>query len=358
MEYINAIPLAAAPGFGEVLGLGDGLWAWYGMDFKTATELLLEASGKDLSPESIDEAGVAVKAALSLLLAQRRPSVYLISHRKDLEELTNAYCRILAKKGVFSPAIGDAAIKSRLNFQEKGTLLYPMELSSKKAVNFIRSNLLTSLGIQRFYDLDRLDLEVKSVIDADLQKTITQALYRLKDPLFIEQEGLIGKHLLDKGDPSKVIYSFSLYETTPAGNMLRVQTNNYDGAFNIDEQMKLDMGSSAKLRVLVHYLDILTKLHEQHLHTPHEALKRLVADVSADPLTRWAADYFSTGRNRDLSALLEAGMNRMYSANPGERFFTGGGLHTFTNFNPEDNVRVMSVREAFRRIRQPLSSSG
>ena len=42
-------------------------------------------------------------------------------------------------------------------------------------------------------------------------------------------------------------------------------------------------------------------------------------------------------------------MNRTYSAGTGERFFTGGGLHTFANFSKDDNHRVMSVREAFRR---------
>ncbi|MCP5110013.1 MAG: hypothetical protein GY953_04185, partial [bacterium] len=38
-----------------------------------------------------------------------------------------------------------------------------------------------------------------------------------------------------------------------------------------------------------------------------------------------------------------------YSASPAERFFTGGGLHTFANFDGDDNSRVISVREALRR---------
>jgi membrane peptidoglycan carboxypeptidase len=46
--------------------------------------------------------------------------------------------------------------------------------------------------------------------------------------------------------------------------------------------------------------------------------------------------------------MLEAAMDRTYSASPGEAFFTGGGLHTFENFNREDNGKVMSVRVAFR----------
>ena len=33
VDYLNSLPLAAAPGHGEVLGLRDGLEAWYGADF-------------------------------------------------------------------------------------------------------------------------------------------------------------------------------------------------------------------------------------------------------------------------------------------------------------------------------------
>ncbi|MEW5888360.1 MAG: hypothetical protein AB1768_04820 [Pseudomonadota bacterium] len=42
-------------------------------------------------------------------------------------------------------------------------------------------------------------------------------------------------------------------------------------------------------------------------------------------------------------------MERRYSARPYEGFFTGGGLHHFQNFEPEDNGRVLTVREALRR---------
>jgi membrane peptidoglycan carboxypeptidase len=47
--------------------------------------------------------------------------------------------------------------------------------------------------------------------------------------------------------------------------------------------------------------------------------------------------------------MLEAAMIRTYSANPGERFFTGGGEHQFANFDSKDNGRLLTVREAFQR---------
>src|SRR5450759_3573468 len=39
-DYLNSVPLAAAPGYGEINGLGDGLWAWYGVHFANINRLL------------------------------------------------------------------------------------------------------------------------------------------------------------------------------------------------------------------------------------------------------------------------------------------------------------------------------
>lgn len=348
-DYINSIPLAAAPGFGEVLGLGDGLWAWYGMDFNAVVRALENCGKKALSPAQTDEAGKAIKAALSLFIAQRRPSVYLLNNREDLENLTNTYLRLLMKNQLISDSISDAAINSRLTFQKKSPFLYPFETAQRKAASFIRSHLMSMLEVKRLYDLDHLDLKVQSSVDMNLQRKATQILFQLKDPRVIQNAGLYGPHLLGKGDPAKITYSFSLYEHTANENLLRVQANNYDGSFNIDEQMKLDMGSSAKLRVLIHYLDLITKLHERYSRSTRVNLASASADPALDPLSRWAADYLSAAHGKELTDMLNAAMDRRYSASPAERFFTGGGMHTFANFKKEDNGRIMTVREAFRR---------
>jgi membrane peptidoglycan carboxypeptidase len=47
--------------------------------------------------------------------------------------------------------------------------------------------------------------------------------------------------------------------------------------------------------------------------------------------------------------MLEAALERTYSASPGEAFFTGGGVHRFENFEPEDDRRTLTVREALTR---------
>ena len=50
-----------------------------------------------------------------------------------------------------------------------------------------------------------------------------------------------------------------------------------------------------------------------------------------------------------LPAMLAAAMQRQYSGNPGEGFFTGGGLHHFGNFSKLDDSRIMTVQQALRQ---------
>src|SRR5690606_16667688 len=106
-------------------------------------------------------------------------------------------------------------------------------------------------------------------------------------------------------------------------------------------------GSTAKLRTLITYLEIVAELHASLAGTPPAELKA-IAGRAADPLTEWAAGYLAASPDPSLAATLDAAMRRSYSASPWERFFTGGGQHQFANFNPEHNGRTMSVAEAFR----------
>src|SRR6185295_9692640 len=51
--------------------------------------------------------------------------------------------------------------------------------------------------------------------------------------------------------------------------------------------------------------------------------------------------------NSKLESMLQAAMDRRYSANPGETFFTGGGEHHFVNFEKKEDGEVMDLHEAF-----------
>ena len=108
------------------------------------------------------------------------------------------------------------------------------------------------------------------------------------------------------------------------------------------------MGSTAKLRTLVTYLEIVTDLHRDYAsRAPHELAA--VRTHSHDQITAWVLRYLAAHPQVSLTQMLEAALDRPYSASPAETFWTGGAPHTFANFDPDDNGRVMTVREASRR---------
>ncbi|MBM3321257.1 MAG: glycosyl transferase family 51, partial [Candidatus Eisenbacteria bacterium] len=159
--------------------------------------------------------------------------------------------------------------------------------------------------------------------------------------------GLDAFRLLDQGDPSRIIYSVTIYEKGEGENLLRVQADNLNQPLNINEGTQLELGSSAKLRTLATYLEVVAELRERLTSPPGDSLRAKAIEKN-DPLTRWAARYLASDSDTSLEAMLDAALERRYSASPGEGFFTGGGLHHFSNFNPEDDDKVYSVRDAFR----------
>jgi membrane peptidoglycan carboxypeptidase len=345
VDYLNTVPLSAKPGYGEVNGIGDGMWVWYGRDFREVNRLL---AGKMDQPGS----ALAFKEALSLLIAQRRPSYYLGDGDADLEALANSHLRVLAQAGIITPELRDAALGERLHpAAGNGLAAAPaMSFVERKASNSVRNHLANLLGDNRMYNLDRLDLNVVSTLDAQAQRAVTQVLRDLRDPEMAAKAGLTGKGMLGNGDPANVVYSFTLLEKGENANYLRLQTDNFDQPLDINEGAKLDLGSTAKLRTLVTYLDIIDQLHTRYEGMSPEALRK-VAPAPSDRLTQWAIAYFleHPKDKRDLNSMLLEAMERKYSGNPGEGFFTGGGLHTFGNFSKEDNSRILTVREALRR---------
>jgi hypothetical protein len=197
------------------------------------------------------------------------------------------------------------------------------------------------------HELDRLDLTVESSLEPSVQLDITKILRRLDTAQAIRKAGLRGPRLLGNSDPGQVAYSFSLYERGPGVNWLRVQSDSLNRPFNLAEGMKLDLGSTAKLRTLVNYLQIVAELHRAHAAQSPQDLQN-VSIAPSDHISRWATDYLTAEPSVSLADLLEAAMERRYSASPAEKFFTGGGLHTFSNFSARENKKVLTVREAFR----------
>ncbi|MCK0509892.1 transglycosylase domain-containing protein [Aromatoleum buckelii] len=343
LHYLNTVPLSAAPLYGEVHGLGDGLWVWFGADFAHTNGLLAAAEAEGAL---LDEQGLALRQVLALMIAHRRPSHYLGLGRDDLARLTDAHLRILAEARVIGPGLRDAALAARLAFRDPHRARARAPVEADKGATLIRTRLAGMLDVS-LYDLDRIDLKASATLDQKLQQEVSAYLERLRDVDFARQTGLIGERLLTASQVPTVNYSFTLFERTPDGNRVRVQTDTTDQPLDINEGSKLELGSTAKLRVLATYLELVAELHQRYANQPVQVLRETTVDRH-DRLTRWALDYLLETKNRDLPTMLHAALERRYSASPGESFFTGGGLHTFNNFRPEDNGRTVTLREALQ----------
>ncbi len=342
-DYLNSVPLSAVPGHGEVHGMAEGLRVWYGADFNQVNQAL---SSTAQDPASLATRGLALRQVLSLMIAQRRPSHYLNKGRDELAHLTDSHLRLLAQNAVIPSNLLAAALASHVTYRDWQQQPTIQPVDTNKAINVARSRLASLLN-RPLYDLDRLDLSATSTLQGELQQQATDYLKRLADPAFAAQMGLLGPRLLTPQSTPQVRYSFTLFELTPDGARVRVQTDNTDQPFDINDGSKLELGSTAKLRVLTTYLQIITELHDLYgAKTPAELKKVDVPDQ--DLLSRWALDYLAQNPDRDLSKMLDAALNRTYSASPGEAFFTGGGLHRFHNFRNEDNGRNPTLRDALR----------
>src|SRR6267378_1998638 len=252
--YLDSTPLGSRPGHGEVIGFGDGMLTWFGVDFAEVNRLL--------SLRAASDAGAArqaqvYKEALSLLIAQRRPSYYLNAGRTDLEQLADIYLRALAAAGVIDPALRDAALKVRLGFAPRPPAPTTGSFVRRKAVDAVRTELMIALGLPEVYRLDRLDLSADVSFDAAAQNRVAAILERLKDPREVKALGLVGDQLLGDADPAKVAWSVVLYERGSDRNLVRIRADSLNQPFAINSGAKLILGSTAKLRTLATYLGIV-----------------------------------------------------------------------------------------------------
>ncbi|BCX66371.1 penicillin-binding protein [Pseudomonas izuensis] len=342
-DYLNSVPLSAVPGHGEVHGMAEGLRVWYGADFAKANEILA-SDAKD--PQSLAEKGLALREMLSLMIAQRRPSHYLTKGRDELADLTDSHIRLLAQNNVIDAPFAAAALASKVTYRDWATQPTIQPIETNKGISVARSRLAGLLN-RPLYDLDRLDLSATSTLQGDLQTQATAYLKRLADPEYAKEIGLMGERLLTPTSTTQVRYSFTLFELTPDGSRVRVQTDSTDQPFDINEGSKLELGSTAKMRVLTTYLQIISELHDKYAGMTVPELKK-VEVPEQDHLSRWVVDYLIQNKDRSLSPMLSAALDRKYSASPGEAFFTGGGLHVFHNFRKEDNGRMPTLRDAIR----------
>lgn len=341
VEYLNMVPLAAAPGYGEVFGLGNGLHAWFGLSFDAVCRALRT---DELGPEAVH----AFKHVVTLLAALPAPSSFLIRDRKALEQRADAYVRLMAARGVLDEGFAAAVQREKVNFIPRAPEPPVPDFVQRKAATAVRTRLAQLLGVSSFYELDLLRLEVDSTIDAQLQEAVVGFFRELAKPEFVAAQGLRGENLLRGVDASSVLYSLLIFERGDGKNLLRVQADNLDQPFDVNRGVKLELGSTAKLRTLAHYLEVIAELHGELVGLEVPDLRE-TARTARDPLTKWAAETLAASGKLEIGALLTRAMERRYSASPGETFFTGSGQHHFSNFDGKDDGRILTAREAFTR---------
>lgn len=338
--YLDSTPLGSRPGYGEIIGVGDGLRVWYGTDFAAANRILANPDSGD-----VGRTAEIYKQALSLMLAERRPAYYLTAKHDALLALTNSYLRRLAVQKVISRRLYEAAMQAPLPFRAQAPAPAPVSYVGRKGADTIRTELLRIVGAGSLYDLDHVDLGATSTIDTAAQWRVTDFLAQLRDPDRVKALGLEGKELLGGGNPALVNYSVVLYEHTGGHNLVRVHADSMDQPFDLNSRAKLQLGSTAKLRTLINYLEIVSRLHDRFAGLPPRNLHALLTRAR-DPLSQWALGYLAGTKERRLQPMLDAAMQRHYSAGEGG-FFTGGGFHAFHNFANWENSGNPTVEAAF-----------
>lgn len=341
VDYLNTLPLAAVPRHGEIYGLGKALYAWFGMELDDVTGAL--------ASENNDAGKIfAYKHTLALLLATRAPTSLLTKNHATLEHKSDQYARLLAKAGVIDEALADALLRQPLVFSATAPPLPPPLHTREKAAASVRNRLVTQLGVSDLYVLDRLHLDVETTIDAALQNTTMELLRALSDVNFVRGNGLDQKQMLEGADPRNVVYSFLLVERGPQGNQVRVQADTTNKPLDFNQGIKLELGSTAKLRTLIHYLEVIAQLHRELSSLDAASLGERLSQAR-DPMTEWAAKTLVAQPAVELDNFLQQALERRYSASPYENFFTGGGVHVFNNFDNSDNGKIVTLREGFQR---------
>ena len=340
--YLNATPLASLPGYGEIIGLPEALWIWFGTDHEEAGRVLRETPR---TAAQLARQGEIYRQVLGLLLSGRRPSYYLLGNREALAVLTDRYIRALYNAGLITPALRDVALDAELRFRSEPPPIAAVSYVQNKATEEVHNRLVGLLKLPDLYALDRLDLSAKTSVDTAAQTRVASVMQRLADPNFLRASGMIGKNLLGDGDPSKVTWSFVLYERGEDRNYVRIHADSLNKPFDINSGAKLQLGSTAKLRTLVTYLEIIADLHWRLSPIPTRELSQLASSAD-DPLSRWAASYLARASDRGLQPMLDAVLQRRYSASP-ETFFTGGGNQSFGNFESWEDYDNPTVETAF-----------
>ena len=141
-HYLNSTPLGSWPGYGEVIGVPEALWIWYGTDPAEAEGVLTTPA---VTKAELARKGEVYRQVLSLLLAGRRPAYYLNRDGTALAALSESYLRLLAAAGVIDPELRDSALAAKLHFRKELPPAAAAWFVGNKATDRIRNELVSRL---------------------------------------------------------------------------------------------------------------------------------------------------------------------------------------------------------------------
>jgi len=151
---------------------------------------------------------------------------------------------------------------------------------------------------------------------------------------------------IEGDDPRKLMLSFTLFERGAACQSLaRADRQLSTSHLTSTKARASDLGFNRQLRTLITYLELVSALARTLGHAERQGGLAAIGWTSAIRSGAGARVSESNPRQRASRACSTRQCLRTYSASPYEAF-SRRGLHHFENFEPEEHVRVLSVREA------------
>lgn len=338
-QYINSIPMSAQRNWGSVHGLGDSIYAYYGQDFNDINDALK-------NPKDDVKTAWALRIVASIFVSQRSPS-RLLRNAKLLDPKVNYYLKQMHMEGYISKKLLALALERSSTTLKRAPHSIPLSRQAKVS-DSVRYEVGKMLGLNNLSALDQWDVRAQSTLDMTAQKEIQEVLsQKMYDPEFLKKEGFMGTRLIEKSDPKGIIYSFTLHEKLKGRNVMRVQVDTSDKRLNINESSRLDLGSTAKLRTLITYLQIMSDLYTKISPMSRQEMLDIKLN-QGDSLTHWARGHLFMKRSKTRLDFLKDAMDRKYSASPYYAFLTSGGMHRFHNFSDDYDSRRMDLWSATR----------
>ena len=177
VDYLNTLPLAAAPGYGELNGLGDGLYAWFGLHLddvvRGSRQPAARCPRRPLAPTS-------TPWRCWSLCERRRP----ISSRRARASsaVSTKYVRLLEKAGSSTRRFARQVRATPLTFLPRAPVSPPESFVERRRPTPFAPTSCAGSASPSFYQLDRLHLEVDSPFDVGLQDDVIALLQKMRDP--------------------------------------------------------------------------------------------------------------------------------------------------------------------------------